>query len=97
EGRILLPKEMFFSGATGSSNLTDIQAQEAGFIKETERKIARFRFLERLAVVVGGALLIYSLIHFIRRLINFWKTSRDLPIIKPNLAGTLWEPPSELS
>ncbi len=97
EGRVIFPKNIFTSGAVGSSTKEVIQRQENQFIQETQNKLNTQR---KIAFIFGGFNFIFTLgmvIFFGKTVIDFWRGHKEKPLPKINQSNTLWEPPSDLS
>ena len=96
EGRIVMPKDWFSTGAAGQGSLAEIESQEQQFIAETEAKKRRQNFLGLLASVAAGALAAASLYFLTKQIRHYFLHAKDTKLPRVNMSGTLWEPPSNI-
>jgi len=96
EVRLILPKNVFWSGASGTFTKEKIIAQEQSFISQTIIRQKLVVLLSQIVVFGAVVLTFVSLGAFIYKLFLFWRYGKDQKLPKINLSGRLWEPPSDI-
>ena len=96
EGRVLMPKEVFKSGAAGTSDRATIKSTEDKYIQDTERERNAGKAMESFLRILIGALLITSLVLTFLSAKRFLTFGKDKTLPQASISGTLWEPPSEI-
>src|SRR3989344_7624280 len=97
EGRVIFPTNIISNSqaATGTLSKEQIQNQEQGFIIKTiaQKKFNQAGYL--FTLLLGSGLLLLTIKVIWQAWQDFVKHGKDLPLPPVNLAGTLWEPPSD--
>jgi len=96
EARMIFPHGIINTKASGSLTSKDIIEEENKFIQDTISAQQSHQFLAIGAIAFGLLLIYLALKIFIKELKLFKRFGRDLPLPSVNLAGRLWDPPSDL-
>jgi uncharacterized membrane protein len=97
EGRILLPKSIFFKGVNDNSlNKDKIIEEENKFVADTEELKQDNRKKEIGGMIIILGLLAVGLVVFFKEVLIFKRYGKELKLPEVSLSGRLWEPPSKI-